>query len=157
MKNLDNTLIYILSIGSYVFALNSTLFTTSGDILGISFKEEHVTFFKSIAILENQGYVILSYALIFFVLVIPCLKYITLLLNLFSAKLFTGEFNEAILYLQKYAMVDVFVIALLLIGSKNNPIFDLKIELGTYALLVSIITSMILSINLKLKRKTEKD
>jgi uncharacterized paraquat-inducible protein A len=157
MKNLDNALMYIISIASYAFALKSTLFTTSGDILGISFKEEHITFFKSITILENQGYVILSYALLFFVLVIPCLKYITLLLNLFKTKLFTGEFNDAVLYLQKYAMVDVFVIALLLIGSKNNPVFNLKIELGTYALLVSIITSMILSINLRLKKKTEKD
>lgn len=157
MKNLDNTLIYIASVASYTLALKTTLFTTNGEILGISFKEEYITFFKSITILENQGYIILSYALLFFVLVIPCLKYITLLLNLFNIKLFTGEFNNAVLYLQKYAMVDVFVIALLLIGSKNNPIFNLKIELGTYALLVSIITSMILSINLKLKRKTEKD
>lgn len=157
MKNLNNVLVYIISITSYVFALKSTLFTTNGDILGFSFKEESVTFFKSIDILENQGYVVLSYALLFFVLVIPCLKYITLLLNLFRAKLFTGEFNDAVLYLQKYAMVDVFVIAIFLIGSKNNPIFNLKIELGTYGLLLSIITSMILSINLKLKRKTEKD
>lgn len=157
MRNLDNSIIYIISIASYAFALMSTLFKTSGDILGFSFKEEHITFFKSIDILENQGYIILSYALLFFVLVIPCLKYITLLLNLFNTKFFTGKFNNAVLYLQKYAMVDVFVIALLLIGSKNNPIFNLKIELGTYALLVSIITSMILSINLKLKRKTEKD
>jgi hypothetical protein len=51
-------------------------------------------------------------------------------------------------------MVDVFVTALLLIGSKNNPLFTLKIEIGTYMLLLSIVASIIVSINLKMRGKT---
>lgn len=146
----NNLSMYIISLVSYLFALKSTLFITSGDVLGFSFKEEQITFFKSIEILENQDYHALSYALLFFVVVIPCVKYIALLLNLLNIKLFTRKFNDVVLYLQKYAMLDVFVIAVLSIGTKNNPIFNLKVEIGTYALLLSIICSTLLSINLKL-------
>ena len=157
MKTSDNILLYLISIAAYVLAIKSTLFSTSGEILGFSFQKEQVTFFKSIEILHKQDYILLSYCLIFFVIILPVLKYLTLILNIFKVKLFTGEFNNAVLHLQKYAMVDVFIIAILLIGSKNNPIFSLKIEMGTYGLIVSIITSMILAINLKLMRKTLKD
>jgi len=148
-STLENLGFLIISIAAYVFALTQTLFTTSGDILGISFKKESVTFKQSITILQQQDYLLLSYVLIAFVLVLPILKYITLLLNIFNLKLLTQNINNIALYLQKYSMVDVFVIALLLISSKNNPIFNLKIEIGTYALVVSILTSMLLSINIK--------
>ncbi|MDV7186098.1 paraquat-inducible protein A [Lutibacter sp. TH_r2] len=155
MKKTENLLIYIISIGFYAFALQTTLFITSGEVLGFSFSEEHISFFKSINILNKQGHLLLSNTLIFFVIVLPIFKYITLLLNIFKIKLFNNTINDIVLYLQKYAMVDVFVIALLLIASKSNPIFNLKIEIGTFSLLFSILASMILSIQLKIGRKNE--
>ncbi len=157
MKLSDNILCYVISLSAYIVALSQTLFTTSGEILGFSFQKEQINFFKSINILKNQGYEFLSYVLIFFVLVLPILKYITLLLNIYKLNFLSKGINNTVLYMQKYAMVDVFVIAILLIGTKNNPIFHLKIEIGTYALLLSVLMAIPLSFSLYLGRKNREN
>lgn len=143
----ENKLLYLISIAAYIFALTQPLFTTSGEIFGFTFSSESITFFKSIQLLKQQNYVILSYALILFVICLPVIKYIVLLFNINGICLFGKIIDGFLVQLQKYAMVDVFVIAILLIGSKSNPIFQFKIEMGTYALLASVILSILLSVN----------
>lgn len=148
MASTENKLLYLISIAAYIFALTHPLFTTSGEVFGFTFSSERITFFKSIQLLKQQNYVILSYALILFVICLPIIKYIVLLFNINGVNLFGKTIDSFLVQLQKYAMVDVFVIAILLIGSKSNPIFQFKIEMGTYALLASVILSILLSLSI---------
>lgn len=152
MKTSDNYFLYVGSLAAYIFALTSPLFTTSGELFGFSFSKESVSFFRSLEILKDQGYLILSYALLLFVIGLPIIKFIVLMFNINSITIISKSIDSFLVYLQKYAMVDVFVIAILLVGSKSNPMFVFKIELGTYALLLSVVLSILLSINLKSNR-----
>lgn len=152
MKITDNFFLYIGSLAAYIFALTNPLFTTSGELFGFSFSKESISFFKSLEILKEQEYILLSYALLVFVIGLPVIKYIVLLFNINNITIISKTIDAFFVQLQKYAMVDVFVIAILLIGSKSNPMFEFKIELGTYALLTSVILSIMLSINLKVNQ-----
>ena len=107
--------LYLLSLAAYAYALTQPLFTTSGKLIGFEFSEEQITFFKTIEILEEQNYQVLKIALLVFVIGLPVIKFFTLLFNINNIILFTIKFDQLLISLQKYAMVDVFVIALLLI------------------------------------------
>jgi len=149
MKTTDNYFLYVGSLAAYSFALTRPLFSTSGELFGFSFSQESISFFRSLVILKNQDYYLLRYALLLFVIGLPIIKFIVLLFNINNITIFSKSIDSFLVYLQKYAMVDVFVIAILLVGSKSNPMFEFKIELGTYALLISVAFSILLSISLK--------
>lgn len=138
-------ILYVGSLISYIVALNSPLFVTQGELFGFSFSKEEITFFRSITILaEHDRW--LSYALLLFVVVLPSIKYFVLILKINGVVLITDTVDNFLIHLQKYAMTDVFVIALLLICLKPNPLFHLEIDKGTYALTLSVLMSFVLSL-----------
>lgn len=139
-------LLFLISLSTFGAGLYYPLFTASGSILGFEISQEHVTFLKSIEILENEGFKELAMLLYSFVIILPSIKFFTIFLNISGIQVFGKRFNSFLLSLQKYAMVDVFVIALIAIASKANPMFSIKLDLGTYALIVSIISGIILSL-----------
>lgn len=139
-------LLYVISLATFFAGLYYPLFTASGSILGFEISQEQVTFFQSIEILKQEGFKELAALLYAFVIVLPGIKFLTILLNIAGINVFGKQVNGFLLSLQKYAMVDVFVIALIAIASKSNPMFSIQLDLGTYALIVSIITGIILSL-----------
>jgi uncharacterized paraquat-inducible protein A len=78
----DNHFLYFISLAAYVLALTQPLFSTSGQILGLELSKEQITFFKSVEILKQQEYQLLSVALLFFVVGLPVVKFITLIFNI---------------------------------------------------------------------------
>ena len=136
----------LISLFAFLSGLYYPLFIASGDILGFKISEEKVTFFESIAILEEQSYKELAILLYAFVIVLPTIKFLTILCNINGVYVLGYKINNLLLSLQKYAMVDVFVISLIVIASKSNPMFSIKLELGTYALIISVVSGIILSL-----------
>ena len=139
-------LLFLISLLSLLAGLYYPLFTASGNILGFEISQEQVTFFQSIEILEQEGFKELSILLYAFVIILPAIKFLTILLNIAGIPVFGPKVNHFLLSLQKYAMVDVFVIALIAIASKSNPMFSIQLELGTYALISSVVSGIILSL-----------
>lgn len=139
-------LLYVISLATFFAGLYYPLFTVSGSILGFEISQEQVTFFQSIEILKQEGFKELATLLYVFVIALPGIKFLTILLNITGINVFGKQVNGFLLSLQKYAMVDVFVIALIAITSKSNPMFSIQLELGTSALIVSIITGIFLSL-----------
>lgn len=144
MKNKRPQLsLLFISIACYVFALLTTLFTAKGTFFGYAISNTDVSFTYSIQTLINEGHIFLAYSLIVFVLALPTLKYVAILFNIFGITVINKKINGHILTLQKFAMVDVFIIAILLVGSKPISNFEIIIREGTYALLFSVITGII--------------
>ena len=81
-----------------------------------------------------------------FVIILPSIKFLTILLNINGIKVLSNSINSFLLTLQKYAMVDVFVIALIAIASKSNPMFSIKLETGTFSLIISVMSGIFLSL-----------
>jgi paraquat-inducible protein A len=138
--------LFIISILGFIGGLHYPLFAASGEIFGFEISKEQITFFDSIKILEEENFKELAILLYAFVIVLPGIKFFTILLNIFGIQVFGYSFNSFLLSLQKYAMVDVFVIALIAIASKSNPMFSIQLELGTYALIASVLSGIILSV-----------
>ena len=139
-------LLFFISVATFGAGLYYPLFTASGAILGFEISQEQVTFFESIKILEEENFKELATLLYAFVIVLPGIKFFTILLNIFGIQVFGYNFNSFLLSLQKYAMVDVLVIALIAIASKSNPMFSIQLELGTYALIISVVSGILLSL-----------
>ncbi len=144
--NSNNFLLFLVSLASFFAGLYYPLFTVSGSILGFEISQEQVTFFQSIEILEQEGFKELAMLLYGFVIILPAIKFLTILLNICGINVFGIKINNLLLSLQKYAMVDVFVIALIAIASKSNPMFSINLELGTYALITSVVSGILLSL-----------
>lgn len=139
-------LLFIISLATFAAGLYYPLFTASGSILGFEISQEQVTFFQSIEILEQEGFKELAMLLYGFVIILPAIKFLTILLKVCGINVFGVKINNFLLSLQKYAMVDVFVIALIAIASKSNPMFSINLELGTYALITSVVSGILLSL-----------
>lgn len=139
-------LFFIISLATFAAGLYFPLFTASGSILGFEISQEQVTFFQSIEILEQEGFKELAMLLYGFVIILPAIKFLTIFLNICGINVFGVKINNFLLSLQKYAMVDVFVIALIAIASKSNPMFSINLELGTYALITSVVSGILLSL-----------
>lgn len=137
---------FFISVIGFIGGLCYPLFTASGDILGFQIFQEQITFFESIKILEREAHKELAILLYAFVIILPSIKFLTILCNINGVKVIGSKFNAFLLSLQKYAMVDVFVIALIAIASKSNPMFSIKLEMGTYALIVSVVSGVFLSL-----------
>ena len=148
MSNNKSNFYFLLTVSFLAFlgGLYYPLFTASGAVLGFEISQEQVTFLESIKILERQQYKELAMLLYAFVIILPAIKFFTILLNINGIKVFSSKFNDFLLSLQKYAMVDVFVISLIAIASKSNPMFSIKLEVGTYALIASVVSGIILSL-----------
>lgn len=149
--------LYILSFSAFCAGLYLPLFTASGAILGFNISEEKVTFFESLKVLEQQGYTELSSLLFAFVVILPAIKFLTILFNIYGINVINIKINGFLLSLQKYAMVDVFVIALIAIASKSNPMFSIQIEFGTYAIITSVLSGILLSLKLSYRSKFSKE
>lgn len=144
--NSNYFLIFLVSLASFIAGLYFPLFTASGTILGFEISQEQITFFQSIEILEKEGFKELAMLLYGFVIILPAIKFLTILLNICGINVFGIKVNNFLLSLQKYTMVDVFVIAIIAIASKYNPMFSINLELGTYALITSVVSGILLSI-----------
>jgi paraquat-inducible protein A len=142
----NQSFLFFISLLAFGGALYLPLFTVTGDILGFKISEEQITFFKSIAILEEQNFKELALLLYAFVIVLPVIKFITILFNIYGIRVLSPSINNFLLSLQKYAMVDVFVIAIIAVASKSNPMFSIQLQAGAYAMILSVLSGIFLSI-----------
>ena len=138
--------LFLISLAGFFGGLYFPLFIASGEILGFEISQEKITFFESIKILQEQSHRELALLLYGFVIILPSIKFLTILLNINVIEVLSTKFNSFLISLQKYAMVDVFVIALIAIASKSNPMFNIELQLGVYSLIVSVISGIILSV-----------
>lgn len=149
-KTSNQAFLFLISLLAFGCALYFPLFTVTGDILGFKISEEQITFFKSIELLEQQNLKELAFLLYAFVIVLPAIKFITILFNIYGMQVISTSINNFLLGMQKYAMVDVFVIALIAIASKSNPMFSIKLQEGAYTMIISVLSGILLSIYIQM-------
>jgi uncharacterized paraquat-inducible protein A len=120
----------------------------SGFSIGpFTIKREYVYLSTSFRYFIDKGEIFIGFLLLFFTIIFPILKYIFLVFTLagrrFPRHHWVGNILEVI---NKWAMLDVFVVAVLILNMKfDSSIIVSKLEVGTTLFAVSVVLLMICS------------
>ena len=155
MKNkLKKSLPFILYFGSIVFFVLGMLHPIMGSRKLMLIKED-IYLIGSVEYFYNEGELFLGTLILTFTFIFPILKYLYLGTKLIGVKFKGGKFAEIFIdIINKWAMLDVFVVALIIINMKMNSfIIKSTVKAGTTYFAISILLLMICSLWLKYTEK----
>jgi paraquat-inducible protein A len=121
----------------------------SGYCIGpIVLKSDHIYLHSSFSFFFDKGELFIGLILLFFTIIFPAIKYIFLFITLSGKQLPRHKFlNTALEIINKWAMLDVFVVAVLLLNMKfDSTIIISKLEAGTTLFAISIVLMMVCSL-----------
>lgn len=152
MKKADNrkwtaVLLLLASILFFVLGFMYPLLQSGFSIGPFTIKRDYVFLSTSFRYFFDKGELFIGLLLLFFTIIFPILKYIFLILTLagrrFPRHHWVGDILEVI---NKWAMLDVFVVAVLILNMKfDSNIIISKLEVGTTLFAVSVVLLMICS------------
>ncbi len=143
-KNIPAFIAVFLSAVFYGLGLYFPLFYTSKGILSFRFSTDYIRLFDSVKIFYQHHDFLLAGIIFFFAIVLPIVKY----LDLFNRILYVVPISEKSSHflhkIDKWSMIDVFLVALLLLNFKMDSSFiEMKLKAGTTYIALSVIFRMI--------------
>ena len=128
----------VVSVTFYVLGLVYPLMSTKYQVLGIQLKHQEVTLFDSVRMFwESSEYLVASIILVF-TFILPVLKYFEL-----GLRLATGRQFLRLQSVDKWNMIDVFLVAMLLLNFKMNSRFIvMRLEMGTNFIALAVLTRL---------------
>ncbi len=144
-------LLFCLSVTTFALALTLPVFTTTSWLV-IPFVDTRIatgfqTFFlvEAIERLRDSDHLALAVVVGFFTVVTPIIKYMAVVIALFpgpEAKRWPMSFIDRI---GKWAMLDVFLVAVLVALFQLESALDVTAELGLFSFAVSVVSSMLVT------------
>ena len=130
------------SIIFYVLGMVYPIMATKYKLVGISFNNNEVNLLDSVKIFYESGEFLIAAIIFVFTVLFPILKYIELSMDMFFGKRMKCSAN-----LDKWNMLDVFIVAMLLLNFKMNSAFIvMELRMGTTYLAISVIFRILLGI-----------
>ncbi|MBR5018483.1 MAG: paraquat-inducible protein A [Bacteroidales bacterium] len=137
-RNLVATGFLVASIVFYVLGLIYPLMSTKYQVWGIQLKHQEVTLFDSVRMFWDSCEYLVASIILVFTFILPILKYIELAL-----RLGTGRQFLKLQSVDKWNMIDVFLVAMLLLNFKMNSRFIvMRLELGTNFIALAVLTRL---------------
>lgn len=139
VRNIIAALFLIGSIVFYVLGVTHPLMSTKYQVIGIRLKSQEVTLFDSIRMFwESKDYFVALIILVF-TFILPISKYFEL-----SLRIVTGKKYPVLQGVDKWNMIDVFLVAMLLLNFKMNSNFIvMRLEDGTNFIAIAVITRLV--------------
>ena len=124
------------------------LLQTGYGIGPIILKKDYIYLSSSFRYFFDNGETFIGLLLLFFTIIFPVIKYIFLFFTLLGRKFPRHHFISAALeVINKWAMLDVFVVAVLILNMKfDSTIIVSKLENGTTLFAISVVLMMISSL-----------
>lgn len=136
----------VLIVSAVFFALGFMypLLQSGFGIGPFTIKKDYVYISTSFRYFFDQGEVFIGLLLLFFTIIFPVIKYIFLFATLLGRKIPRHHFvSTALEIINKWAMLDVFVVAVLILNMKfDSTIIISKLEAGTTLFAISVILLM---------------
>ncbi|MDR1222570.1 MAG: paraquat-inducible protein A [Tannerella sp.] len=140
-----------LSILFFAMGVYFPLLSTKQQVLGVVLKYREVNLFDSIILFFGDREYLLAGIILIFTFLFPVLKYIELIIRTVLNKT-----NNVLQHLDKWNMLDVFLVALLLLNFKmNSSIIVMQLMAGTTFIALAVIFR-ILTISLLTNKSIEK-
>jgi len=124
------------------------LMVTRSQLLGFTIKRQEVRLFDSIELFYNGHELALAIVIFAFTIVLPIAKHIELPFRISAPKNTPNHYSKLLQTLDKWSMLDVFVVALLIMNFKlNSSIIIMELLSGTTYLAISIVLRMGVSLS----------
>jgi len=141
---------YILLLSSIVFfalGLYYPILATKHQILGFTLDYKEIRLVDSVKIFYESSDYLLAGVIFIFTIVLPIIKYLELIFRISTQKK-----SSFLSKLDKWSMIDVFLVALLLLNFKmDSNIIIMNIKIGTQFIAISVILRMITASIIKVK------
>ncbi|MCB0537476.1 MAG: paraquat-inducible protein A [Bacteroidetes bacterium] len=145
-KRITISLILLISIVFFVLGLLYPLFSTKQQVLGIVLKYKEVRLFDSIRMFYESNDYLLSLIILLFTIILPIIKFIELTNRIHKFINIPKKINNFLHFIDKWSMLDVFLVALLLLNFKmDSNIIVMKLKIGTTFIALSVIIRMLSS------------
>ena len=134
-RRIVGTVTLVLSIAFFCLGLYFPLLSTKTKVLGINWSYQAISLFDTIRMFFQNKEYFLAGVILAFTFILPIAEYI----NLIFRKLFhkRGKFLQ---HLDKWNMLDVFLVALLLLNFKMNSNFIvMELKVGTTFIALAVI------------------
>ena len=138
------TLLLSVSIIFFLLGLIYPLLVTKQQVFGVVLKYQEVRLFDSVKIFyENKDY-LLAAIIFLFTIILTIIKFLELLNRNLKFYKTSKKVSHILHTLDKWSMLDVFLVALLLLNFKmDSNLIVMKLQIGTTFIALSIITRMI--------------
>jgi uncharacterized paraquat-inducible protein A len=128
------------SIIFYILGMVYPIMATKYKLVGISLKSSEVNLLDSVKIFYESGDFLIAVIILVFTIVFPVLKYVELAMDIVFGRQLRHSAD-----LDKWNMLDVFIVAMLLLNFKMNSSFIvMELRLGTTFLAFSVILRIFL-------------
>lgn len=145
-KRLTLSLLLLTSITFFVLGLIYPLLSTKQQVLGIVLKYKEVRLFDSIRMFYKSSDYLLALIIFLFTIVLPIIKFIELTNRVHKFINIPKKTNAFLHLIDKWSMLDVFLVALLLLNFKmDSNIIVMKLKIGTTFIALSVIIRMLTS------------
>ena len=135
--------ILIASITFFVLGLSYPILSTKKQVLGIVLNYQEVKLFDSVKMFYESNDYLLGTIIFLFTIALPIIKFFELINRLFTFINLSKKTTYILHLLDKWSMLDVFLVALLLLNFKmDSNIIVMKLKIGTSFIAVSIILRM---------------
>jgi paraquat-inducible protein A len=143
-KKITISLMLLISITFFVLGLTYPILSTKQQVLGIVLKYNEVRLFDSIKMFYESNDYLLALIIFLFTIVLPIVKFIELTNRIHTFTNIPKKINDFLHLIDKWSMLDVFLVALLLLNFKmDSNIIVMKLKIGTSFIAFSIIIRMI--------------
>ena len=130
----------------YILGLVFPILSSTTSIFGFVLEEESMRLVDSIDYFWEEGDVFLALVILTFTIVFPIIKYLDLSIRLAAPQLLPKKVVSILKDLDKWSMLDVFLVALLILNFKlDTSLITMKLEVGTSFIAVSVIFRMVAS------------
>ena len=137
-RKILSAIILTASVVFYILGLCYPLMTTSYQVWGFSLRTQEVTLFDSVRMFWEDGDYLIASIILVFTFILPVLKYIELALRIASGRQFLRLQS-----VDKWNMIDVFLVAMLLLNFKMNSKFIvMRLEMGTNFIALAVLTRL---------------
>ncbi len=141
-------MVLVASLIFFILGFMYPLLQSGFGIGPFTIKTDYVYISTSFRYFFDQGEVFIGLLLMFFTIIFPIIKYIFLFFTLLGQKMPRHRFvSTALEIINKWAMLDVFVVAVLILNMKfDSTIIVSKLESGTTLFAISVVLLMTCSL-----------
>ena len=131
------TIVLVASITFYILGITIPLMYTEYRIV-VRLRSQEVTLFDSIRMFWDSAEYLIAGIILVFTFILPISKYIEL-----TARLLTGKKYLAWQGVDKWNMIDVFLVAMLILNFKMNSKFIvMELKMGTNFIALAVLTRL---------------
>ncbi len=146
-------LILLISITSFMLGLIYPILATKKQVFGLVLKHQELRLFDSVKMFYESNDYLLAIIIFLFTIVLPIMKFFELLNRTFTILNVSKKINYFLHLIDKWSMLDVFLVALLLLNFKLDSNFIvMKLKIGTSFIAISIILRMFATILINYKK-----